>query len=155
MHVHLEGLLESKIAHIVATGIEVEKPVEADALLCSYVGSYRHVVLQTSASAYPHDLKRSGLRLGATLDEVDVDKSVELVENDIDVVTTNTGGESCDSFAAIRACYGVKLSTLGLALARIKELGDGIDPTGISYDDYLTRELLRMEMEVENRAVGV
>lgn len=105
--------------------------------------------MQTSACADAHDGECSVLRFLCAGVEVDVGKSVEFCQDDVDVVASNARGENCDSLALIGAGDAVELAAANLAFFLGKVFSYGVDSARITYKDDAVSELFGTQMEVE------
>ena len=138
-----------EVADAVAVGIVVEQTVEAYALDAGYVGAEGGVGLETSACAYTYEgeLTECGVVLAGL--EIDVGKSIELVDNDINVVTAYTCGEDGDAFAVVCACNGVELAGTDFVFATFEVGRYGIDAPWVAYENDLVCKMFWLQMEVE------
>ena len=120
LHGFEEGALKLEVANFVAARIEVEQPVETETLLRSDEGAFGGVALQTAASADAHEVELTEFgTLGAGV-EVDVGQRVEFVDDDVDVVATDTGGNDRDALAFVGSGHGAELAALDFAFAVLK-----------------------------------
>ena len=58
-------------------------------------------------------------------------------------------------FAFIGSAYGMKLPARNLEIAGVEKRSDQIDPTGVTYQDYLVSQLLGEQMQMEGTAIGI
>ena len=121
VEVFLESLLEFKVAHVVTAGVEVEQAIEAHGLDRADIRAQWGVLLQASASAYAHHLKLTELFLLATCGKVYVGKGIELVYNDIDVITAYACTHNAYALALVGAGYGTELARRHVTLLRVEE----------------------------------
>ena len=103
-------MLDVEVADAIAVGIVVEQSVKAYALDACYVGAEGGVGLESSTCAYAYEGELSEGGTVLTCLEVDVGKSVELVDYDVDIVTAYACGEDCDAFAVVCAGDGVEFA---------------------------------------------
>ena len=135
IHVLLEGFFQLEVAHIVASGIVVQKSVEADALDRSHEASGRREWLQTTAGADAHHCERAMLVALCASGIVDVGQCVELVCYDVDVVASYAVTLACDAFAFIGAGNGVELSTAHFALLGVEVMSYGVNSCRVAHQD--------------------
>ena len=95
------------------------------------------------------------LRLDDSLLEVDIGEGIELIHHDLDIVASDAVGECCHSLALVGAGDGVKLSAADVTLSVVEAGGNHVHATGIATDDDLVGELLRAEVEMEDRSIFV
>ena len=79
-----EGTLHGQVAHGVASGIEVEQPIETNGLFRTYECAYRSVGLQAAAGADTYQLKATQMGLFFARLEIDVCQGIQFVHHDID-----------------------------------------------------------------------
>ena len=92
--------------------------------------------------------------LGAGV-EVDVGQRVEFVDDDVDVVTTDTGGNDCDALAFVGTGHGAEFAALDFAFAVLKVRCDELNSAGIADENHFVCDLFGKKVEVENRTVCV
>ena len=104
VHMLGESILQSKVAHLISSGIEVEQPIEANALLAYDECTYGGVFLQSTTGANTHNLQRGLLCLLGASSKVDIDQRVQLVDHNIYIVAANASAGHSDALALVLTC---------------------------------------------------
>ena len=151
----LEGFLEGEVTDFVAAGIEVEQAVEADALAGGDVGADGILGLQSSTGADSHEVEDAEIVLDGAGLEINVGEGVDLVEDDIDVVASDTSGNNGDALTVVPARYGVEFAALDVAFHAVEMGGHGLYSSGVSDEDDLVCQLFRTDVKVEYSAVFI
>ena len=86
---------------------------------------------------------------------VDVGKSIEFVDHDIDIVAADTVTLTSDALAFIHTSDGVELTTADLALFRVEMGSNGIHSGRITHEDNLVSQLFWLQMQVKARTIGI
>ena len=86
---------------------------------------------------------------------IDIGQSIQLVDNDVNVVATDTVALTSDSFSFISACNGMKLTTADLIFDGIEMCCNRIDTCRIAHEDDFIGQILRLQMQVKARAVVI
>ena len=86
---------------------------------------------------------------------VDIGQGIELVDDDINVVATDTMTLTGDALAFIRTGDGVELTAADLALFRVEVGCDGVNSGWIAHEDHTVGQLFWLQMKMETRAVVV
>lgn len=155
IHIGLKILFKGQVADGITAGIVVEQAVKADGLLAAYEGAGRGVRLQTATCSHAHQLQASQLGLLRTRREVDIDKRIQLVHDDVNVVAADAMGKTRDAFALVGAGHRVELTAGDVAFHLIEMRGDQADASRIAHKDDLVRQLLWTDMKMENATVFV
>ncbi len=109
----------------------------------------RDVRLYRSGSSDADYVERTLLRLRLTGREVNIDKSVKLVHNDVDIVRSDTCGKHGYPYALVFSRYGYKFTGLVAELLLFEILPYHVNPAGITDQYHILRKLLRPEMKME------
>ena len=155
LHVLHEGLLKGEVAHGVAASVEVEQPVEADALDAGHPSAHGRVGLQTATGAYAHQFQLAQRGAHGAGVEVDVGQGVEFVHHDVNVVAAYARRHHGDAFALVGACDGAKLAALHCAFAFAEVRGHKVYAAGVAHKNHLVGQLLGQHVQVKDAAVGV
>ena len=115
-----ESFFEGAVADTCRIRVEVDHTVEADGVLGCNVGADRSLVLQPArgADAYEGELTEVVLLLAGL--EVDVRQSIQLIEDDVDIVRADAVADDGDALALVRARDGVELAARDIALDGVK-----------------------------------
>ena len=84
----LERVFETEVTHLIAPGIEVEKSVEADALLWGDESARGCVWLQAAAGTYANYCQAAWSFMFLARRKIDICKRIEFVEYNVDIVAT-------------------------------------------------------------------
>ena len=133
LHMGYECTLKLQVTDLVTSGVEIEQTVKADALDRAEICAQRSVRLQTAAGTYAYYIKCAVFRFLGAGCIIYVGQSVKLVHDDVDVVTTYTGGLYRNAFALIQAGGGAELAVAYGAFHAVKQGGDGVNASGVTY----------------------
>ena len=150
-----ESSLQLQVRGLVTTGIEVEQPVEADALDARNECAGGRVGLQSAACSHTDKGQRAVTGFLSTRLEIDVGQCVKLVHHDVDVVAPDARTQRSDALALVSAGDSMELAVADLAFLTVEMGSDKIDPARVADENNLVSQLLRLEMKMENAAVGV
>ena len=132
LHGFEEGALKLEVANFVAAVVEVKQAVETETLLRSDEGTFGGVALQTATGADTHEVELTEFgTLGAGV-EVDVGQRVEFVDDDVDVVATDTGGNDRDALAFVGTGHGAEFAALDFEFTVLKVRCDELNSAGIA-----------------------
>ena len=84
-----ECCLAISVAHFIATAIIVEKTIETDTLDRDYEGADGSEGLQSAACSDSYNTQGTKLIFFHTRGEVNIDKCVEFVHHNVDIVTSD------------------------------------------------------------------
>lgn len=151
----LEGMLEIEVGNLVAPCVVVEDTVKTDGSLRKEPRIDREIGLERARSTDANYLE-CGMFVfrGAGL-EIYIDKGIQLGHDNVDIVGADTCGENGNAFALIGAGEADELTICVLALDGVEELLNHRDTTRIANEDDFIGELSGLDMEMENRAVGI
>ena len=86
---------------------------------------------------------------------INVGQRVQLVHNDVDVVTSNAVALAGDALALVSTCNGVKFTAAYFALLGIEVGGNGIYACRVANKNHFVGQLSWTQVEVETRAVFI
>ena len=155
LHVGQESLLQSEVAHGITSPVEVQQSVEADGDFRTDEGAQGGIRLQPATRPDADQLKGAQDRVLPAGPEVDVGKGIQLVEHDVDVVTTDAGRYDRDAFALPRSSNGVELAALDVTFACFKVRCHEGHTSRITHKDDTVCQLLGTYVEVEDGTVGI
>ena len=150
-----ERFFEFQVAHLMTAGIEVEESVEANTLCRGDKRANRGVGLQSATGAYTHDGETTEGVVFLTCGEVDIGEGIELVEHDIDIVTSYTCAHHGDTLVGITTGDGGELTVGYLALDGVEMGSYEAYSSWITHEDDLVGEMFGTEMKMEHTSVGV
>lgn len=87
--------------------------------------------MQSAARPDTDKVKATQPGLDGTCREVYVGQGIQLIDNDVDVVTSDTRREDGEALALVRAGDGVKFATLYFAFTRVEVRGNGRYAPGV------------------------
>ena len=144
-----ECALHGNVAYHITSGIVVKESVEADALDRGYEASGRCEGLESATGADTHHGQRTVLVTFLACLVVDICQGVEFVDNDIDIVATDTMALAGDAFSFIRAGNGMELATGDLAFLGVEMSCHGINTGRVAHEDNLVSQLFGFQVKVE------
>ena len=145
----LESLFHLQVAHVVAAGIEVQQTIETDALDRGNERTGGSERLQTATGTDTNHGQGAVLGFLLTGVVVDICQCVELVDNDVDVVTADTVTLSGDALAFVHTGNGVELTGRNLVLYAVEVGSNGVHATRVTNEDNLVCQKLGLQMKVE------
>lgn len=151
----LEGMLEIEVGNLIAPCIIVEYTVKADGSLGEEPRIDREIGLERARSTDADYLECGMLVFRGTGLEIDIYEGVQLRHDNIDIVGADARGENGNALPLIGAGEADELTIGVLALNGVEELLNHRDTTRIANEDDFIGELSGLDMEMENRAVGI
>jgi hypothetical protein len=135
--------------------IEVEEVVDAEAVCGGYeiVGGY--ILLQGSGGAHPDDGKGRELSFDHSGAEIDIDQRVELVQDDVDIIGADAGGDDGKALAADPAGVGDEFAMMAAMFDGIEIFRYLFHTARIPDGEDDGRQLFGPEIEVINGAASV
>jgi len=135
--------------------IKIEKIVDAQAMGGGYEAIDGYIGLQGPGGAEADDIEGSEGGLDLAGIEVDIGEGIEFVDDDIDIIGADAGGEDGEAFLADEAGMGDELAVLGPDLDGIEVFADLLYAVGIADGDDGAGNLLGAKIEVIDGATGV
>ena len=128
--------------------VEVEEVVDAQAVGGGDIVVYGYVVLQGAASADADNGEGGeGLPDGAG-GKVDIRQGVELVEDDVDVIGADAGGDDGEPFFADAAGMGYEFAVVGAVFDGVEVSADPVHAVGVAHGDDGRGQFFGPEVEV-------
>jgi len=150
-----EGLEELAFVFAGVMPIEIEEVVDAEAVGGGHEAVDGDVFLQGAAGPYADDGQGGeGLFYGAG-GKVDVDEGVELVEDDVDVVGADAGGDDGDAFLADPAGVGDEFAVVGAVFDGVEVLADAVDAVRVADGEDGGGQFFGTKVEVIDGAAAV
>ena len=87
--------------------------------------------------------------------EVDIGQGIEFGHHYIDIVGANAVRETHNGFTFVSATYGVKFAARYLEVLSVEIGCNHVNTARIAAHHYAVGEVLRLEMKVKNRAIGI
>ncbi|KXT34493.1 hypothetical protein HMPREF2141_02320 [Bacteroides uniformis] len=150
-----EGTLHGQVAHGVASGIEVEQPIETNGLFRTYECAYRSVGLQAAAGADTYQLKATQTGLFFARLEIDVCQGIQFVHHDIDVVTSDTGGNHRNTFPLVSTGDSLELAAFHFTFLVLEMGGNQCHPSGVAYQDDFVCQPFGLYVKMKYRTVFI
>ena len=144
-----------KVAHGIASGVEVEQSVESHRIFRAHERAFGSVELQSAASAYSNYFKATCLILLHACVEVDVGKSVKLVHHYVDVVAPYACRHHRDALALKLSGHGAEFAALYLTLYVAQMRCHKSHTSRVAYQYHLVCQMFRFQVQMENAAVAV
>ena len=135
IQVLLKGMLKLEVRNIVAPGIIVQHAVKADGGLREQPRIHRQIGLKRARRADADNLQPRVPIFGQPGGEVDVDKSVKLRHDNVDIVSADACGQHRDPLALIRSRGTNELPIGVFTLNGVKKGFHGTDAARISDKD--------------------
>ena len=151
----LESMLEIEVGNLVAPCVIVEDTIKADGGLGEEPRIDWEIGLERARSTDADYLESGMLIFRGTGLEIDIDEGVQLGHDDVDIVGSDARGEDGNALALIGAGEADELTICVLALDGVEELLNHRNTARIANKDDFIGELSGLDMEVENRAVGI
>ncbi len=151
----LESMLEIEVGNLVTPCVIVEHTVKADGSLGEEPRIDWEIGLEGARSTDTDYLESGMLVFRSTGLEIDIDKGIQLGHDDVDIVGADASGENGNALALIGAGEADELTICVLALDGVEELLNHRNTARIADEDNFIGELSGLDMEVENRAVGI
>ena len=132
-HVCVKLMFQHAVAYAGIRMIEIQQSVQSDRDVRADECTDGRERLQSATCADTDDVEAAMGRAVGTCVQVDVGQCVELVHDDVDVVTSDACRHDGDAFAAACSGDGMKFPVAGLAFLRIQVRGDEIDTVRVSH----------------------
>ena len=87
--------------------------------------------------------------------EVDVCQGIQLVHHDIDVVTSDTGGNHCDAFSLVSTGDGLELAAFHFTFLVFEMGGNQCYSSGVTYQDNLVCQPFGLYVKMKYRTVFI
>ncbi len=105
-----ECFLEIEVCHLIASGIVIEHAVESYRMLGNDGGAETQFRLQGTAGADANEGEHTLLFANLARLEIDIGEGIEFVDNDVDVVGSDTMTETHYGLALVSAAYSMELT---------------------------------------------
>ena len=110
----------------------------------------RDIGLQGAGSAYPDNIELGKLRFYGSGLKVDIYQGIELVEHDIDIIGTNTGGDNRKAGFAEVTGMGNEFAVVAFMFYAVEVFTYGGHAVGIAHGNNGGGELFGAEVEMVN-----
>ena len=155
VHVRPERLFKRQVGHAVAVVIKIEQAVETDAHLAGHESAHGSERLESAASAETYNLEPAQLRLQGAGVEVNVRQRIQLVQHNVNIVASDTGGNDRNAFAPEGAGHGAELAAADIAFTGVKMSGHHRYTPGVAHEYHLIGHLSGLHVQMENTPIGI
>ena len=149
----LEFCFKVKVGSLVTSGIEVQQSVETNAFYRCNVCSCRRIRLQSATSTDAYEGELPQLVLLSACFEVDICQRIQLIEYDIDVITTNARAHNRDAFAVIGSCNCSELTAFHFTFYVLKVGSYECYAPRIAHENHLVCKVFWFQMQMKDTSV--
>jgi len=150
-----EGMEELAFLFGGFVAVEIEEVVDAEAVGRGYEAVDVDIFLQSAAGAHADDREGGEGLFDGTGGKVDISKSIELVEDDVDVVGADAGGDHGEPLFADAAGVGDEFPMVGAMFDGVEMFADPIHPIRIPYGENGGGQFFGAEIEMIDSAAAV
>ena len=138
-----KSFFERMVANRFIVCIKPQYPVAADAFFRDDKRIYRNVGLYRTGSTDTDDIQGTADRFYFFGFQIDMGQSIQFVDNDIDIIRTDTGGNHGKPVTPVTAGDGVKFAVTFFQLDLLKMGGDGFHPSRVTDQNDIVGKVLR------------
>ena len=150
-----KALLHILLRILIPIRIPVKKAIHTYRTAAEDIRAQRNVRLNAAAGSYAQKPQRALLLLNLPCGKIHIGKRIQLRNNNIYVIRTDSRRESRNSLSFVTACAGNKLPGTLHKLLCIKKRGDKFHSARVAHKQNIIRNILRLKVQVKYRSVRV